>query len=161
MVSCARPTRHTGTIGFLHCGRCSSRRARLRPLGLPSKRTHERAWMDHLDIAIVSVNVASTASGSNFMAKVLTSLLLSERIQADFSALPCATGTKRISRRCFKTEAIRFSITRECPSYSASSSRQIAEAVVPTLLANCRCVRPAFRRRAVSFRPTLSFARAS
>ena len=37
MVSCARATRHTGLIERLHCGRCSSTRARLRPIGLPSE----------------------------------------------------------------------------------------------------------------------------
>jgi len=55
--------------------------------------------------------------------------------QADFSALPWGTGTNRISTRCFKADAIRLSMARECPSYSASSRRQMAEAVVPTSLA--------------------------
>jgi len=37
-------------------------------------------------------------------------------IHAVFSLLLCVAGTKRISTRCFRTAAIRFSIARECPS---------------------------------------------
>ena len=47
MVSCARATRHTGLIERLHCGRCSSTRARLRPIGLPSEVEYEQAWREH------------------------------------------------------------------------------------------------------------------
>lgn len=38
------------------------------------------------------------------------------RPQADFNALPGAIGTKRISTRCFKAAAMRFSMAREWPS---------------------------------------------
>jgi len=51
--------------------------------------------------------------------------------------------TNRNSTRLFSAFPMRRSIASECPSYSASSSLQMTEVVVPTSFASCYWMMPA------------------
>ena len=107
-------------------------------LSLHSPRTSRKCGSRWTRATTVSLNRRANAMGIYIFHRA-------QCLHAVLSFLPDVTGTKRIPIRCFKTAPIRFSIARECPSESASSSLQMTEAVVPTSFTNWRWVRPACR----------------